>query len=1042
MDTDGSRGEPRFDPLFLVIAGLLVASIGVIYWTGVRAVEANRKLSVQRSAIEHVGQALSTLTDAETGQRGYLLSGVESDLEPYRAALAAVRAQQAALDELVAAHELPSDAVARVHELSGQKLAELDATIKARRERGLEAAVAILNSGPSERIMGELRAVVDGMKAAKETEFAETSRFAEQSNTRRTAVFVATAIVTLAFLAWACWRIVTEMRRRETAVLETGRQKDLLATTLAGIGDGVVITDHEARITSLNRVAATLTGWSAAEAEGREIGEVLRIVQEDSAAAVENPLYHVLRVGVVVGTPSRTALLRKDGMKISIDYSGAPLCDTAGQVHGAVLIFRNSTEHRRMEQSLRRTIERVGLLCEVASELLMAEQPRQVIEALCHKIMAHLDCHVFLSFLVDETQKRLHLNAYAGIPPEATQSIEWLDIATTVCGLAVQEQRPMIIENLPESSDPRVQHVRPFGVKVYACQPLVNEGQAVGTISFGSRTKLHFTADELSLMKAVGDEIALAVQRVRLLELAERRAAEAKAANEAKSRFLANVSHELRTPMNAILGMIELALPKQTDAAAQDFLKTAKESADLLLVLLNDLLDSAKIEAGSLKLEAAPMSLRRIFDQITRTLSMRASEKGLAFDCRLPEDLPDAVIGDKVRLRQVLLNLAGNAIKFSLRGEVVVSARVMSLAGDEALLEFSVQDTGIGIPADDLERIFSPFAQADASTARRFGGTGLGLSISKNLVELMGGRIWAESVPGEGSSFHFTVRLPLARETPAEQESSFALPAAPPAALRILLVEDNLANQKLAAYFLKQRGHVVEIAADGHQALRLTAEQQFDVILMDVQMPGMDGLQATAAIRAREAAATRVPIIAMTAHAAAGDRERCLAQGMDGYLAKPIDSREMIHLVEGLACGATLRLAPSSSEPSRGPSGVVFDRDVALKRCSDSQPVLTKMMRCFLNEVPVVLPQLETACAAGDVPEMSRLAHRLKGTLVYLGAEPATNAAIAIEELPTDCDRAVAQTALAALNRECAALAAALAGHVDAVCSAGELVKT
>ena len=363
----------------------------------------------------------------------------------------------------------------------------------------------------------------------------------------------------------------------------------------------------------------------------------------------------------------------------------------------------------------------------------------------------------------------------------------------------------------------------------------------------------------------------------------------AEAANVAKSQFLANMSHELRTPMNAILGMIDVALPKATDPTVQDCLQTAKGSADLLLTLLNDLLDSAKIESGKLELESAPFSLRRMLDQITRVLSVRASEKGLCFYCRMPEETPDAVVGDRMRLQQVLLNLAGNAIKFTERGEVEISLHALSQDG-EACLEFAVRDTGIGIPPSGLERLFQPFAQADASMARRFGGTGLGLSICKSLVEMMGGRIWVESEVGKGSTFYFTVRLPLAKELPADFEAPVAVPAAACAQLRILLVEDNPANQKLATYILQDRGHVVEIAGDGQEAIYLTEQNRYDVILMDVQMPGMNGLEATAAIRKREDGGSRVPIIAMTAHAMKGDRERCLAAGMDGYLSKPIDA--------------------------------------------------------------------------------------------------------------------------------------------------------
>ena len=284
----------------------------------------------------------------------------------------------------------------------------------------------------------------------------------------------------------------------------------------------------------------------------------------------------------------------------------------------------------------------------------------------------------------------------------------------------------------------------------------------------------------------------------------------------------------------------------------------------------------------------------------------------------MPDETPDAVVGDRMRLQQVLLNLAGNAIKFTERGEVEMSLRTLS-QDDEACLEFAVRDTGIGIPPAGLERLFQPFAQADASMARRFGGTGLGLSICKSLVEMMGGRIWVESEVGKGSTFHFTVRLPLAKELPADFEAPAAVPAVACAQLRILLVEDNPANQKLATYILQDRGHVVEIAGDGQEAIYLTEQNRYDVILMDVQMPGMNGLEATAAIRKREDGGGRVPIIAMTAHAMKGDREQCLAAGMDGYLSKPIDGHEMIALVETLAAGSPSVAAGAVSSPATPP---------------------------------------------------------------------------------------------------------------------------
>jgi PAS domain S-box-containing protein len=511
--------------------------------------------------------------------------------------------------------------------------------------------------------------------------------------------------------------------------------------------------------------------------------------------------------------------------------------------------------------------------------------------------------------------------------------------------------------------------------------------------------------------------------------------AAAEAANEAKSQFLANMSHELRTPMNAILGMIDVALPKAVDPIVRDCLQTAKGSADLLLTLLNDLLDSAKIESGKLELESAPFSLRRMLDQITRVLAVRASEKGLSFYCRMPDHTPDAVLGDRLRLQQVLLNLAGNAVKFTERGDVEIGLHASQENG-EACLEFAVRDTGIGIPPSGMERLFRPFSQADASMARRFGGTGLGLAICKNLTEMMGGRIWVESEVGKGSTFYFTVRLPLAKELPSDFEAPLTVPAVACAQLRILLVEDNPANQRLGTYILQDRGHLVEIAGDGQEAVYLAERNRYDVILMDVQMPGMNGLEATAAIRKRQGSGSRVPIIAMTAHAMRGDRDRCLAAGMDGYLSKPVNAREMIGLVERLARGTAPvaeSVAATSHPPGTLPQATVlaFNPEEARARCFNSDDMVREMIQCFFDEVDNLLPQMRAALAKGDLVEVGRLGHRMKGTVVYLGAEPAKEAALRVERF-CKCPGGTAseaQDAINALEHECISLKAALAGH-------------
>jgi signal transduction histidine kinase/CheY-like chemotaxis protein len=375
--------------------------------------------------------------------------------------------------------------------------------------------------------------------------------------------------------------------------------------------------------------------------------------------------------------------------------------------------------------------------------------------------------------------------------------------------------------------------------------------------------------------------------------------ASAEAANFAKSQFLANMSHEIRTPMHGVLGMAELALATDSLEEAKGHIETLYGSAQGLLHVLNDILDFSKVEAGRMTLEEIPFSLRELIHDVGNIAGPQAAAKGLVLTYRIADGLTSTLVGDPGRLRQVLVNLMGNAIKFTLSGSVAleVTATGADAIGGRMGLHFLVRDTGIGIEREKLGTIFDAFGQADSSVTRRFGGTGLGLAICSQLVQLMGGRIWVESTPGIGSTFHFTCLLKIG-ERPELAKPNLR-PPSQETPLRIMLAEDNPVNQKVASAVLGKRGHSLKVVSTGIEALRAWETEEFDVILMDNQMPEMDGVEAVRRLRAREASSRRkrTPVIALSASAMIGDRERFLEAGMDAYLAKPFHAQELYALL-------------------------------------------------------------------------------------------------------------------------------------------------
>jgi PAS domain S-box-containing protein len=473
-------------------------------------------------------------------------------------------------------------------------------------------------------------------------------------------------------------------------------------------------------------------------------------------------------------------------------------------------------------------------------------------------------------------------------------------------------------------------------------------------------------------------------------EMAERAAA----LNVAKSEFLSNMTHEFRTPLNGITGMVELAILGDLQPEQREYLQLAKTSADALLGLVNDVLDYSRYEAGKLALNPSEFSLRSLLQHVLGPLAERAAAKHLPLEWAVAADAPDQLLGDSARLAQVIGNLTGNAIKFTSSGRVAVNVRATSLHSSSVALHFTVSDTGVGIAREKQRMIFQPFAQADGSTTRKYGGAGLGLSIASVLVELMGGQIWLESQPGQGTTFHFTAVLDSLEpvSAPARQKTWKHR-------TRILVAEDNIVNQRLATRLLEHEGYLVEVADNGRQALEMLDHSHFDVVLMDIQMPELDGLQATAQIRKKERGSLqRLPVVAITAQTSQADRQQCFEAGMDAYVTKPVRVPELMSTIESVVPGGSLMDDDKQHPGSVEEQLHQLDESLALSRVGGDFDLLREVVELFLSDYPQSLEKIRAAVEARDPTELEHHAHSLKGSVSTFGAKEAFEAALELEK--------------------------------------------
>ncbi len=755
---------------FALATVLLVATGFVSHWHAVKIQEVTTKRALARQTRFEIETVISLLKDAETGQRGYLLTGRPDYLDPYKNAIENLPAHIQKLNGIMKEDPEQLGRLQRLEVLTQHKLQTIHETIVAQEKHDHAAAIKLVLTSRGKEIMDEARAVVNTMKDVQQTRIEARSKQAEEILSRNRLVITLGSFLSILLVLAACWVSMRNQKLRDVIETELRSSNHLLAQQEIQLN----------RIIGVQHVVST--GGHDSKNVSRVIAEQTRLLTDADGALIE---------------------------------------------------------------------------------------------------------------LIQDNEIVYHA---ADGPMEAKLGFR-MKIEGSLSGMAASQKKTLISDDTETDDRVNREACRTVGIRSMIVVPLRRGNEVMGVLKAHSSKPHHFSATHVRGLELIAGVLAsswatsVAFEEKRtVIRSLERAKLDLTKATKAKSEFLANMSHEIRTPMNGVVSMAELLAKTQLSAEQRDMIETIHLSADALLLIINDILDFSKIEAGQLRFETKDFDLRKCVEGIAALLGQTASAKGLILSVKIDEATPRYFRGDEGRLRQVLINLVGNAIKFTHEGQIVLSVSAEKSSEAYASIRFSVTDTGIGIRKEILPNLFQPFSQGDVSSMKRYSGTGLGLAISNELVRCMGGgAISVESELGKGSLFSFVaVFEQLVGASPSITEVVHKKSTTYRTDIRVLVAEDNTVNRKIALMQLRDLGLEAQAVTNGLEAVAAHRKEAFDLILMDCQMPEMDGYAAAREIRKSETSGRHVTIIALTANAQEGDRMKCIDAGMDDYLSKPV----------------------------------------------------------------------------------------------------------------------------------------------------------